>query len=133
MDFKAKFPHAFTIYEEQCKEYGDSLVGDSTIYVGGYGKDSHQMLGFLYNSVGYGAKRDNEEKILENTKSSVLSLLLDLPAGISVHSPLINAGKFGVPWEKTEAIIEDLLTNNNPNEITWTTWKLHEPILTSPL
>lgn len=124
VDFKKKFPRAHAAYKELCKEHGKQLVGSASIYVGGSDIVAHQRIGMLYNSVGYSAKRDSEKKILKNTILSVTSLLYQLPAGIKVHSPLLNAGKFGVPWEKTEFIIETLLEKANPQNISWTVWKL---------
>lgn len=51
--------------------------------------------------------RDNVTTILKQTETSLKSFQLQLQdeKDVIVYSPMFNAGAFGVPWEKTVAII----------------------------
>ena len=73
----------------------------------------------LFTSKGYGRLTGNyvdpPHKILENTKAALESLgRVYKNRKTHIASPKINAGLFNVPWEKTEALIEQFL-KDNPN------------------
>lgn len=78
----------------------------------------------MITSDGYGGSKDPESKILESTDNAVLVLLakMSVKGMTEVHTPKINSGLFGVPWEKTEKIILQQL-KGFPN-INWTVWSL---------
>lgn len=73
-------------------------------------------------SDGYGSQRDPEDKILLNTENAVESLLcqMSIKGLTEVHSPKVNSGLFGVPWEKTEKIITEQLERFSG--VNWTVW-----------
>lgn len=78
-------------------------------------KDQSVWVACLFTSKGYGKNRDSEEKILENTKTAVLDLLHTVERtrafGYTVGELRmceINSGNFGVPWEKTLAVLEGI-------------------------
>lgn len=77
----------------------------------------------LFTSYGFGRPnessgkpgRDGVGKILSQTETSLRSFKAQLEAGATdadpssakvIYSPLFNSGAFGVPWEKTAALIE---------------------------
>lgn len=116
--FKAKFPAAFREYVIDCEMYGNQLLGS----VLGY-EDSGYLVTCMYTSRGYGANVDSPREILEATKKALADFLpfTDfVKAKIAVHSPKINSGFFRVPWERTEALINEFLSTKPT--VTWTVW-----------
>jgi len=107
--FREKFPNAYAAYKLQCKS-GYAAVGK----FGGC-----MYVGWLFTSDGYGTRRDSVDMILNNTRQSVISLLEEMPDSAVIYSNKFNSGLFGVPWEKTEAILLDCLENHNPNGVKW--------------
>jgi ADP-ribose 1''-phosphate phosphatase len=120
VDFKQKFPKAFIHYEADCKKYDKKLLGRATL-IHPPPNEVHPLIVCLFTSYDYGNKKDPEEKILRNTEKSVQGLLQLLKDGVHVHTPKINSGRFAVPWEKTEAVIERVL---KPRNVKWTVWEL---------
>lgn len=80
-----------------------------------------RAVGYLFTSRSYGQNKDAIESIINNTKNAVRSLLSIVPLDAEIHSPRINAGLFGVPWNITEAIIKDCLTYRP--DVKWVVWK----------
>lgn len=78
----------------------------------------------LFTSKGYGRNRDSKDKILHATSLSLQDFFKDYQGVIEkykvIHSPKINAGLFGVPWEETEAVIKRLL----PKGVKWVVFEL---------
>lgn len=119
LGFIRRFPDAYTQYQSYCRKVlvqsraGVSLVVND--------RTSGREIACMITSVDYGANRDSEETILDQTRRAIISLELDLQAfdrglragGYSTHEevylPRINSGMFGVPWEKTEAILQELV------------------------
>lgn len=61
----------------------------------------------LIVSRGYGKQKDPPGTILKNTKFLLENLH---PKNyVRFHSPKINSGLFGVPWEETEKIIQEFV------------------------
>lgn len=117
--FRLLFPKAYHTYRQHCFNNGSDILG-STLLI----PTPNYTIGCLITSDGYGNKRDSEKEILINTESAINSMLLavnDLEIN-EIHSPKINSGLFGVPWNKTEAVIQSQL--NLFPKINWTVWTL---------
>lgn len=108
--FARRFPDEYKQYQLFCDVAGDKLLGKSLVL--------GQVI-CLFTSDGYGAQKDSVKDILENTRLALEHLALTNPSMTHVNSPLINAGLFRVPWDKTAEVIED-----SNHGIYWTVWKL---------
>jgi ADP-ribose 1''-phosphate phosphatase len=69
----------------------------------------------LFTSAAYGKKKDAPEEILRNTETAVRDLLVqvqlargrdEMIAGLRMCR--INSGRFGVEWERTEAVLRGM-------------------------
>lgn len=102
--FKRLFIEAYLKYKNHCSEFGvEGTIGCFAIF---------DRVVCLFTSRGFSKEKDSEEEILKNTYTSVNTLLnflneINPDKTIAVASPKINAGMFGVPWEKTEKILLD--------------------------
>lgn len=72
----------------------------------------------------YGVHRDSVRQIVQATRAALQGLLAPESWGGAVrpdefHSPRINAGLFGVPWELTAAVIGELAPLYG---VSWTVW-----------
>ncbi|KIK57502.1 hypothetical protein GYMLUDRAFT_751385 [Collybiopsis luxurians FD-317 M1] len=68
-------------------------------------------IGCLFTSRAYGRNRDSPEDILAATRQALMDLMRqtnDQSEEWELHACRFNSGKFGVPWERTAAIIEEL-------------------------
>lgn len=95
--FKEKFPKSFLEYNLKCQEGanpGDILICN---------EENGYKVVCLFTSKDYGNRVDSIEDIIEATKKSLSKLPVDAP----IHMPLINAGLFRVPWEKTGALLQE--------------------------
>lgn len=117
VEFKTRFPKSFEDYARLCNNYGDDLIGNGFHYY--VPCDDDQAIGYLFTSKGYGENKDSENLILKNTSKAVEMLLgLTLPT-TEIHSPKINSGKFAVPWEHTEPIINNAILASGHTWIVW--------------
>ena len=80
-----------------------------------------RAVGYLFTSRSYGQNKDPMEDIIKNTHKAIKSFLALVPENAEIHSPRINAGLFGVPWELTEPIIKDCLKARP--DVKWVVWK----------
>lgn len=113
LQFKSRFPIAFRTYNHWCEIHRYNVVGKCLLVV-----DGDCLIGCLVTSRGYGKRRDTEEKILRATYNSITELLLQVPTWKTIVSPRINNGLFGVPWEKTEHLIQQAIVKSGQN-IRW--------------
>ncbi|KAF5383962.1 hypothetical protein D9757_007359 [Collybiopsis confluens] len=71
-------------------------------------------IGCLFTSRAYGRSKDSPEKILASTKRALVDLTRQMNEGTArtddweLHACRFNSGKFGVPWEHTAVIVEEL-------------------------
>jgi len=121
VEFQKRYPKYYKDYKSKCDKYGRTLLG-MAIQFRGMANDPGQAIACLFTSAGYGSEKDSEKRILLNTQAAIECLLGTLPEDVEIHSPKINSGLFGVPWEKTERIIEQALVHYP--EITWVVWEL---------
>lgn len=116
---KAVCPYAFDYYKKAVSYYkpGRIIVSPKPI------TEPHQVV-CLLTSKGYGKNKDDVETIKIQTTTAVLDLFREIDLGylVEVHSPKINAGLFGVPWEDTERILLNLLSRFS--NIKWYVYEL---------
>ncbi len=116
-EFKTRFPEAYDLYHKFCKWEGSNRDLRGEFQYLAFTKDSHRI-GCLFTSAGYGRDIDDPDTILIHTTLSVLKVLQHATresdyndgAIITVYSNKFNSGLFNVPWEKTERVINTLLT-----------------------
>lgn len=119
--FKEKFPNSFKEYHRYCLHVknapGTSLLCD---------KENDHFVLCLMTSGNFGPNKSNIETILDNTMFCIddfLTWYIESKNGASIYTNKFNSGLFCVPWEKTEAIIEEL--SNRYNVI----WNVCDPNL----
>lgn len=123
--FKELFPESFKDYSDLCKKHDDQLVGMSVQYWGESANCRKSPgITYLFTSYGYGPQKDSEKQILKNTRTSISCLLTTVSDGTEIHTPKINSGAFGVPWEKTEKVINECLESHP--KVRWYVWELEE-------
>lgn len=96
VDFKRRFPRAHQSYVAYCAGY-DPTPGDVLVLA----EEKGYRVVCLFTSYDYSDRRDSPNKILAATKRALMRLPTDAP----IHMPLINSGRFGVPWEHTAALL----------------------------
>lgn len=104
--FAETFPASHDFYQMDCDEKGDALLGTAEEYL-----ENGDVVVALFTSRGLGVDKDSEEEILASTESALRHLLSIVGKKVPINMPKINAGLFGVPWEKTEAILQKLEGN----------------------
>lgn len=123
--FKKEFPGAYEEYRNYCigAPYIGSMEGTTLLIDALKTDDKDFYIACMFTSIAYGKNLPIPQKILENTAKAVWDLRKQFHGDIgNVHSPMINAGLFRVPWEDTARVLEG---NLDPNT-NWTVWKLEE-------
>jgi ADP-ribose 1''-phosphate phosphatase len=102
--FALRFPLAYQQYRQQRCCVGEAVlvpVSDTLV------------IATLITSSSHGARRDAPDTILANTRTALESLLRQLPRhcsgtalGLSLRSNRFNSGLFGVPWHRTEEVLQ---------------------------
>jgi hypothetical protein len=110
-EMKRRFPWA---YEQEGKR--GILPGEAQVYEN---PDGTLDILCLYTSTGYGVMRDPAGRILINTFRSLAMSMDWFDSGVRIHSPKINAGLFGVPWERTAILIDAFV------EVTGVKWVVY--------
>lgn len=115
--FKKKFPSAYKLYANHCKQQGPNLMGTSLLLPTepndpGNNGNPPVYIACLFTS----DFNSPPSEIVENTRKSMLELshqllLLsnvekDSEKKVVVNMPMINSGIFNVPWEQTEAVLK---------------------------
>jgi len=109
VEFKERFPGAFSVYETLCRQAPRRPVlgtigakptrGDASYMVGDDG-----AVVCLFTSEGYGPDVDDVPTIVDSTRRAIAKAVR---YGVDLTMPKINSGKFGVPWELTEAVLNE--------------------------
>lgn len=133
LGFMRRFPDAYRMYSKYCRTGHQDVAGHALLINAG-GIPAREIA-CLITSRDYGDRRDSEAEILLHTSEAILSLEMELQqrsltrdsAGAAgaeaalaldrmgerpreeVYMPRINSGMFAVPWEKTEAILQELV------------------------
>lgn len=124
--FKSHYPAAFEKYNAHCKSRGAELLGSCFLIPPQLDssdegeRDKAHWIGCLFTSVGKGKKKGSVESILEATGAAMRDLLRQV-RHVDREAPeyksvglgemkmcKINSGLFGVPWERTKAVIEQI-------------------------
>ncbi|PBK95741.1 ADP-ribose 1''-phosphate phosphatase [Armillaria gallica] len=101
--FRERYPEAFTVYNQHCKEEGSATLGTCLLISG----ERHDIA-CLFTSRAYGEQKDKPEQILDATRTAMSDLMRQNTKGKEIHACRINSGKFGVPWVDTERVLEEL-------------------------
>jgi len=101
--FKEKYPSQFELYKTHCKEHGQALIGTCLLIPG----DKYNIA-CLFTSRAYGKRKDKPDEILAATRTAVQDLMKQNPGKKPLHACRFNSGKFGVPWEHTEVILNEV-------------------------
>ncbi|KAK0503641.1 hypothetical protein EDD18DRAFT_1344490 [Armillaria luteobubalina] len=101
--FRERYPEAFTVYNQHCKEQGPATLGTCLLIPG----ERHDIA-CLFTLEAYGRQKDSLEQILDATRTAMGDLMRQNTEGKKIHACRINSGKFGVPWVDTERILEEL-------------------------
>lgn len=115
--FKRKFPSAYKLYANHCKQQGPNLMGTSLLLPTEPNDPGNNGNPPLYIACLFTSDFNSPpSEIVENTRKSMLELshqllLLtnvekDSEKKVVVNMPMINSGIFNVPWEQTEAVLE---------------------------
>ncbi|ODQ77100.1 hypothetical protein BABINDRAFT_163831 [Babjeviella inositovora NRRL Y-12698] len=131
--FKKQFPSTYAKYQAYCQKsdarklLGTTLIIPSTPTDPGNHSPELQIVACLFTSSGTSANRSPEDVIVTATEKAMEDLYRQLAqneelwdnlgvesiAELELHMPKINAGLFGVPWGKTEAILEAFPIQSN--------------------
>jgi ADP-ribose 1''-phosphate phosphatase len=113
---KEKFPWAYA-----WEELMTVCLCPGTARIYHRGNDEEPKVLCLYTSLHYGNAKDSEDIILYNTRNALLECGIWFDEGTTIASPKINAGLFGVPWEKTEVLIRAFC---ELTRVEWHVWEL---------
>jgi ADP-ribose 1''-phosphate phosphatase len=115
--FKELYPDEFKIYREHCLEH----LKDNIPLVGTCLRIDNILC--LFTSHGYAETLDSEEDILRHTQECFEGVMtLCEQKNVIIEMPKINSGRFGVAWEKTEEVINKVLTNHK-KDVTIIVWE----------
>ncbi|PMD49594.1 uncharacterized protein K444DRAFT_510750, partial [Hyaloscypha bicolor E] len=110
--FKTFCPHAYEVYHTHC--LSTPVQTGTCLLIPPCESDAgpKHWIACLFTSAAYGKKKDAPEEILRNTETAVRDLLVqvqlargrdEMIAGLRMCR--INSGRFGVEWERTEAVL----------------------------
>lgn len=120
-NFKGLYKEAYRSYYKTCQK--QDMVGGLHVAA----LENGHYIACLFTSRGIGSTKGSERDILAFTKTSVDFLLrYAMKNNLEVHSNKFNSGLFGVPWEKTEAVLKELLDMEQYRDVKWTVWSLEE-------
>jgi len=112
-EFKNRYPKSFEQYNGYCTLDGSrhDIRGEFQ-YISMIDED--HSVGCLFTSGGFGSNVDDVETILIHTVLAVDQAMIDAlkysgEPTIKIYSNKFNSGLFGVPWYRTEKIINTLL------------------------
>jgi len=115
-EFKNRYPEAHERYHSSCRTIypienlgGFLFVSDKSSWYEKLKWTRPHKVGCLFTSFGYGKNVDSPEEILINTTLAIHDMLKFNELSKTIYSNKFNSGLFGVPWEKTEFIINTLL------------------------
>ena len=113
-----QYPAAFHIYKSHCKSNTASYLLSTTLLIPPQPNDARKhWIACLFTSIDYGRRKGNVQSILDATKDALKDLKkqveeLRKEEGETKPGELwgcrFNSGKFGVPWEKSRTIVEEL-------------------------
>jgi len=120
VEFRRRFPDAEREYRQICQK---NTVHSLKLDVYGKGIVLTGNVGCLFTSRSYGKDKDDIASIVSATYDAVLDMDSRLDRKVKVHSPKINAGLFGVPWQETKDVLDKALAQAKNIE-EWMVWSL---------
>ncbi len=108
-EFAKHYPNAYLGYKLYCENKVEDILGKAQIFnaVKGFDSESHNIL-CLMTSDKESHEHDPVESILKNTYSAIKDYYDRYRTFFDViHLPKINSGKFEVPWEETEKVLNE--------------------------
>lgn len=119
--FRDHYPRDYKEYQKNCTEnmsrFGDSSANLQTKVLGKSFITSNNII-CLMTSLSY-YPPDPAARIISSTSKALSDLGFKLPnTDIHIYSNRFNSGLFHVPWEQTEALVEEFLKNYS--NIKWT-------------
>lgn len=100
--FAKRFPKAYEVYAQECKDKGSSLLGKCLLIpTGSY------VVGCLFTSKNYGQFVDKPDNILIATRLAIAHMILQNEQDLPFHTCKINSGLFNVPWKDTKKILKE--------------------------
>ncbi|EON60941.1 hypothetical protein W97_00151 [Coniosporium apollinis CBS 100218] len=124
--FRERYPAALKSHEAHCDRFVNKrdLLGTAQLIPPAESntKRRRHFVGCLFTSCQYGRKKDSPAAILKHTGPAMIDLLSQVAetqksSEISeVRMCQINSGLFKVPWEKTRAILEDIVLGDGMPE-----------------
>lgn len=119
--FRERYPKSYLCYVDACQK--QDMTGGLFVAPAEHG----HLMACLFTSKGYGNGKSAERDILAFTRTSVDFLLKYASKyNLEIHSNKFNSGLFSVPWEKTEAILKELLDMEQYKGVEWVVWSLEE-------
>ncbi|KAJ7230719.1 hypothetical protein GGX14DRAFT_411903 [Mycena pura] len=102
--FKERYPEAFEEYKAACKTHGTALLGTCLLVRG-----AQHDVACLFTSRDYGRRVDPAPDILAATRLAVADLLeKNIEPVKEMHACRFNSERFGVAWEDTEQVLQEL-------------------------
>lgn len=109
-EFKTRYPESFEWYSDHCKS--PKALGEGRL---SYLTEEPHKVGWIITSYNYGNKKDSKVSILGNTALALNDLCNSIYLKMSgyniieVYSNKFNSGLFGVPWEESEEVLNQVL------------------------
>lgn len=113
--FKQRYPKAYADHHSTCtKDHSKSspvATGTAQLLAPRDGDKQH-WIGCVFTSAKYGKGKDKPDMIIKNTGKS-MQMLLELISQVKdevseIRMCKINSGKFGVPWDRTEEMMQSV-------------------------
>lgn len=112
--FRSRYPAAYARHREHCSAHSPAaLVGTAQLLAPCEPSGPAHWIGCVFTSRRYGRAKDGPEEILRATGAAVRELLRLVReaaerGGVVGEARMcrINSGSFGVPWERTKAVLE---------------------------
>lgn len=117
-EFYKRYKEGFKQYKSMCLSKKPS-TGRSPLVGSAFIVEDGDKLGCLVTSDSYGGRVDEPEMIVAATKTAVRELLK--LTDLEIHSNKFNSGLFHIPWEQTQAVIEEEIKASGKDR-KWVVW-----------
>ena len=114
VEFRQRYPEAYSTYQRVCRRDSNSLFGGALLIVPKEGSTQQHYVGCIFTSKGYGRAKDKPGEMLKATDSAMRALLVEIQEKCEkidiaeIRMPKINSGLFAVPWARTERVLRNL-------------------------
>jgi ADP-ribose 1''-phosphate phosphatase len=112
--FKDRYPKAYAAHHKFCAKEHDKtkpIPTGTAQLLAPVDSGAQHWIGCLFTSEKYGKAKDKPDMIVKNTGASMKMLLefAKMSNVTEIRMCKINSGKFGVPWEKTEEELKEIV------------------------